>query len=50
MQRVMNKSNAQYSSFDTLNVVLNPVCQLLALLGAHHILHVSRIRVNIDSM
>jgi hypothetical protein len=25
---------------------LNPVCHLLALLGAHHILHVSRIRVN----
>jgi hypothetical protein len=28
-----------------LNVELNPVCHLLALLGAHHILHVSRIRV-----
>jgi len=27
------------------NVELNPICQLLALLGAHHILHVSRIRV-----
>jgi hypothetical protein len=26
--------------------VLNPYCHLLALLGAHHILHVSRIRVN----
>jgi len=25
---------------------LNPICHLLALLGAHHILHVSRIRVN----
>jgi len=25
---------------------LNPTCHLLALLGAHHILHVSRIRVN----
>jgi len=24
---------------------LNPICHLLALLGAHHILHVSRIRV-----
>ena len=29
-----------------LNVELNPICHLLALLGAHHILHVSRIRVN----
>jgi hypothetical protein len=24
---------------------LNPICHLLALLGAHHILHVSRVRV-----
>jgi len=24
---------------------LNPICHLLALFGAHHILHVSRIRV-----
>jgi hypothetical protein len=28
-----------------LNAELNTVCHLLALLGAHHILHVSRIRV-----
>ena len=28
-----------------LNTELNPICHLLALLGAHHILHVSRIRV-----
>jgi len=28
-----------------LNTKLNPFCHLLALLGAHHILHVSRIRV-----
>ena len=25
---------------------LNPICYLLALLGAHHFLHVSRIKVN----
>ena len=25
--------------------MLNPVCHLLALLGAHHIIHVSRVRV-----
>jgi hypothetical protein len=30
-----------------LNAELNPICHLLALLGAHHILHVSRIRVNL---
>jgi len=29
-----------------LNAELNPICHLLALLGAHHILHLSRIRVN----
>ena len=34
------------SSFNSLNAELNPICQLLALLGAHHILHVSKIRVN----
>jgi len=28
-----------------LNAKLNPICHLLALLGAHHVLHVSRIRV-----
>ena len=28
-----------------LNAELNPICHFLALLGAHHILHVSRIRV-----
>ena len=32
-----------------LNAELNPICHLLALLGAHHILHVSRIRVNTSS-
>ena len=30
-----------------LNAKLNPTCHLLALLGAHPILHVSRIKVNI---
>jgi len=31
--------------FNPLNAEINPICHLLALLGAHHILHVSRIRV-----
>ena len=30
-----------------LNPELNPICYLLALLGAHHLLHVSRIRVKL---
>ena len=35
---------------DVLNPLkpeLNPICYLLALLGAHHFLHVSRIRVKL---
>jgi hypothetical protein len=32
---------------NTLNAKLNPICHLQALLGAHHILHFSRIRVNL---
>jgi hypothetical protein len=28
-----------------LNAELNPICHLMALLGAHHIFHVSKIRV-----
>jgi len=31
--------------FNPLNAELNPICHLLALLGAQHILHVSRIRL-----
>ena len=30
---------------NSLNAELNPICHWLALLVAHHILHVSRIRV-----
>jgi hypothetical protein len=33
-----------------LNTELNPICHLLALLGAHHILHVSRVRVNMQQV
>jgi hypothetical protein len=35
-----------YSSVNPSNAELNPNCPMLALLGAHHILHVSRIKVN----
>ena len=28
-----------------LNAELNPICYMLALLGAHHFLHVSRVRL-----
>jgi hypothetical protein len=34
------------SRVNPLNAELNIICHLVALLGAHHILHVSRVRVN----
>ena len=38
------------ASFNPLNTELTPICRLLALLEAHHILHVSRIRVKALSL
>ena len=35
-----------YIYINPLNAELNPICHLLSLLGVHHILHISRIRVN----
>jgi hypothetical protein len=37
------------SNINPLNAKLNPICHLLALLGAHRILHISRIRVKDDN-
>ena len=34
-------------SINPLNAELNPICHLLVLLGVHHFLHVSRIRVKL---
>jgi len=34
-------------SINPLKPELNPICYLLALLGAHHFLHISRIRVKL---
>jgi len=36
--------------FNPLNAELNPICHLLASLGAHPILHISGIRVNFVSV
>jgi len=36
---------ARYHLINPLNAELNSICYLLALLGVHHFLHVSRIRV-----
>jgi hypothetical protein len=40
--------NRYEGNINPLNAKLNPICHLLALLGAHHILHISRIRVKIN--
>jgi len=34
-----------FTVFNPLNAELNPICHLLALLGAHHILYIKGIRV-----
>jgi hypothetical protein len=45
--RIWTVFNCFNTRLNPLNAELNPICHLLALLGAHHILHVSRIRVNV---
>jgi hypothetical protein len=42
---ISSYSVSNYGDINPLNAELNPICHLLALLGAHHILYVSRIRV-----
>jgi len=43
MQSVVSVSSS-LGYLNPLNAELNPICYLLALLGAHYFLHVSRIR------
>jgi len=38
------------SVFNPLRAELNPICHLLALLGAHHIFHVSGLTVNVNTI
>jgi hypothetical protein len=40
---------SDFKCFNPSNAKLNPICHLLALLGSRRILHVSRIRVNINN-
>jgi hypothetical protein len=40
-----NNPSSNTDDFNTLNAELYPICNLLALFGAHHILHISRIKV-----
>jgi len=46
LERVWKEAVVTCSVFNPLNAKLNHNCHLLALLGTHPILHVSRIRVN----
>jgi hypothetical protein len=43
--RVAPASQSSPDRHVSLNAKLNPICHLLALLGARHIIHVGRIRV-----
>jgi len=36
---------AKHATVDPLNTELNPICHLLALYEAHHILHVSKVEI-----
>jgi hypothetical protein len=48
LKKVQSFSDILY--INRLNTELNPICHLLALLRAHHILHVSRIRVKFKNI
>jgi len=45
---IFSKSKVERIQINPLNAELNPISHLLALLGAHHILHVSRVRVKLS--
>jgi hypothetical protein len=44
--RHTSRRKPEIALINPLNAKLIPICHLLALLGVHHILHVSGIRVN----
>ena len=50
--RIHSHNNKKYINYiiNPLNAELNPICHLLALLGVHHFLHISRIRVKSFSL
>jgi len=45
--RLKPTGHVMYQQFNPLKPELKPICYLLALLGAHHFLHVSSIRVKL---
>jgi hypothetical protein len=46
LKRAVRRLTGYKSGVNPLHTELNPTCHLLALLGAHHILHVRELRVN----
>jgi hypothetical protein len=50
MPSAMQYEDVENSAVNPLNAELNPVCHLLALLGAHPILHVSGINVKYKAL
>ena len=46
---LLNFEKTGFIHFNPLNAKLNPICHLLALLGAHRILYVSSIKVKIKN-
>jgi transposase len=49
MKACMRSGGTAPLILNPLNTELNPICHLLALLGAHLIFHVSRVRVNVGT-
>ena len=45
LETVLLNQICMHEGINSLNAKLNPICHLLALLGAHHIHHVCRVRV-----
>jgi hypothetical protein len=43
---IVHSCDTYVYDINALNAKLNPICHLLALLKAHHILHVSGVKVN----
>jgi hypothetical protein len=49
-KRKRGARNVACVGINPLNARLIPICPLLALFGAHHILHVSGVRVNVHTI
>ena len=47
VKKILRIRGRFHHHINPLNPELNPICYLLVLLGAHHFLHVSRIRVKL---